>query len=67
MERRRRRKHAQADLAAYTAMRQTEDEIFDVDEAARRMIEEEPWEPAEGWPRSADADQPEGVGPACDT
>jgi hypothetical protein len=67
MERRRRRKHAQADIAAYRAMPQTEDEVFDVDEATRRMIEEEPWESAEGSPRSADADQPEGAGGVSDT
>ena len=43
VDRHRRRRRAEADIAAYTAMPQTEDELRCVDEAARRMIEEEPW------------------------
>lgn len=39
----RRRRSAERDIAAYTAMPQTEEELAGVDEAARRMIEEEPW------------------------
>jgi Arc/MetJ-type ribon-helix-helix transcriptional regulator len=39
----RRRRDAEATIAAYTAQPQTEDELRGVDEAARRMIEEEPW------------------------
>ena len=41
--RRRRRRIAEATVAAYTAQPQTEEEIGWADEAARRMIEEEPW------------------------
>lgn len=43
VDRHRRRQRAEAEIAAYTAMPQTEDELWGVDEAARRMIEEEPW------------------------
>lgn len=43
LDRHRRRRNAEADIAAYTAMPQTEDELQGVDEATRRMIEEEPW------------------------
>jgi len=43
IDRHRRRRHAEADIAAYTAQPQTEEELAGVDEAARRMIEEEPW------------------------
>ena len=43
VDRHRRRQRAEAEIAAYTAMPQTEDELRGVDEAARRMIEEEPW------------------------
>jgi Arc/MetJ-type ribon-helix-helix transcriptional regulator len=39
----RRRRNAEADIAAYTAMPQGEEELWGVDEATRRMIEEEPW------------------------
>ena len=39
----RRRRDAEATIAAYTAQPQTEEELRGVDEAARRMIEEEPW------------------------
>ena len=39
----RRRRDAEATIAAYTAQPQTEAELRGVDEAARRMIEEEPW------------------------
>lgn len=43
IDRHRRRRRAEADIAAYTAMPQTEDELWGIDEATRRMIEEEPW------------------------
>jgi metal-responsive CopG/Arc/MetJ family transcriptional regulator len=43
IDRHRRRRNAEADIAAYTAMPQTEEELWGVDEATRRMIEEEPW------------------------
>lgn len=43
LDRHRRRRLAEADIAAYTAMPQSEDELLGVDEATRRMIEEEPW------------------------
>lgn len=43
IDRHRRRKRAEADTAAYTAMPQTEEEIGWADEATIRMIEEEPW------------------------
>lgn len=43
IDRHRRRQRAEADIAAYTAMPQTDEELWGVDEAARRMIEEEPW------------------------
>ena len=43
IDRHRRRRNAERDIAAYTAMPQTEAELWGVDEAARRMIEEEPW------------------------
>ena len=39
----RRRRDAEATIAAYAAQPQTEEELRGVDEAARRMIEEEPW------------------------
>jgi Arc/MetJ-type ribon-helix-helix transcriptional regulator len=39
----RRRRNAEADIAAYTAMPQTEEEMGWLDEATIRMIEEEPW------------------------
>jgi Arc/MetJ-type ribon-helix-helix transcriptional regulator len=38
-----RRRIAEATIAAYLAQPQTEEELRGVDEAARRMIEEEPW------------------------
>ena len=43
IDRHRRRRNADADIAAYTAEPQTEAELAGVDEATRRMIEEEPW------------------------
>jgi Arc/MetJ-type ribon-helix-helix transcriptional regulator len=43
IDRHRRRRIAEATVAAYTAQPQTEEELRGVDEAARRMIEEEPW------------------------
>jgi Arc/MetJ-type ribon-helix-helix transcriptional regulator len=43
IDRHRRRRIAEVDIAAYTARPQTEEELAGVDEAARRMIEEEPW------------------------
>jgi len=43
VDRHRRRRIAEADIAAYIAQPQTEEELAGVDEAARRMIEEEPW------------------------
>ena len=43
IERHRRRRIAETTIAAYTAQPQTEEELRGVDEAARRMIEEEPW------------------------
>jgi Arc/MetJ-type ribon-helix-helix transcriptional regulator len=43
VDRHRRRRNAERDIAAYTAQPQTEEELAGVDEAARRMIEEEPW------------------------
>ena len=43
IDRHRRRRIAEADIAAYTAQPQTEEELAGVDEAVRRMIEEEPW------------------------
>ena len=43
VDRHRRRRVAEETVAAYTAQPQTEDELRGVDEAARRMIEEEPW------------------------
>lgn len=43
IDRHRRRRIADATVAAYTAQPQTEEELRGVDEAARRMIEEEPW------------------------
>lgn len=43
IDRHRRRQRADADIAAYTAMPQTEEEIGWADEATIRMIEEEPW------------------------
>jgi metal-responsive CopG/Arc/MetJ family transcriptional regulator len=43
VDRHRRRRRAERDIAAYTAQPQTEEEVAGVDEAARRMIEEEPW------------------------
>ncbi len=39
----RRLRDAEATIAAYTAQPQTEEELRGVDEATRRMIEEEPW------------------------
>ena len=39
----RRRRDAEQTIAAYTAQPQTEEELAGVDEATRRMIEEEPW------------------------
>lgn len=43
IDRHRRRRLAEADIAAYTAQPQTEEELSGIDEATRRMIEEEPW------------------------
>lgn len=43
IDRHERLRRAEADIAAYTAMPQTEDELGGIDEATRRMIEEEPW------------------------
>jgi Arc/MetJ-type ribon-helix-helix transcriptional regulator len=43
VDRHHRRRNAERDIAAYTAQPQTEEELAGVDEAARRMIEEEPW------------------------
>lgn len=43
IDRHRRRRVAEADIAAYIAQPQTEEELRGVDEATRRMIEEEPW------------------------
>jgi metal-responsive CopG/Arc/MetJ family transcriptional regulator len=43
VDRHRRRLDAEKTIAAYTAQPQTEEEIGWVDEATRRMIEEEPW------------------------
>jgi metal-responsive CopG/Arc/MetJ family transcriptional regulator len=43
IDRHRRRQRAEADIAAYTVMPQTEGEIGWADEATIRMIEEEPW------------------------
>jgi metal-responsive CopG/Arc/MetJ family transcriptional regulator len=43
VDRHRRRRRAEADIAAYTAQPQTEEEIGWADEATIRMIEEEPW------------------------
>ena len=43
IDRHRRRRIAEADVAAYIAQPQTSEELAGVDEAARRMIEEEPW------------------------
>jgi metal-responsive CopG/Arc/MetJ family transcriptional regulator len=43
IDRHRRRRIAEADIAAYTTQPQTEQELAGVDEAVRRMIEEEPW------------------------
>jgi metal-responsive CopG/Arc/MetJ family transcriptional regulator len=43
IDRHRRRRIAEADVAAYIAQPQTAEELACVDEAARRMIEEEPW------------------------
>jgi Arc/MetJ-type ribon-helix-helix transcriptional regulator len=39
----RRRRNAERDIAAYTAMPQTEEEMGWLDESTIRMIEEEPW------------------------
>lgn len=39
----RRRRNAEADIAAYTAMPQTEEEMGWLEESTIRMIEEEPW------------------------
>lgn len=43
IDRHRRRRIAEADVAAYLEQPQTEEELAGVDEAARRMIEDEPW------------------------
>lgn len=43
IDRHRRRRAAEADIAAYTAQPQTEEEVGWADEATIRMIEEEPW------------------------
>jgi Arc/MetJ-type ribon-helix-helix transcriptional regulator len=43
VDRHRRRRNAEADIAAYTAQPQTDEEIGWLDEATIRMIEEEPW------------------------
>ena len=43
IDRHRRRRVAEADVAAYLVQPQTEEELAGVDEAARRMIEDEPW------------------------
>ncbi len=43
IDRHRRRRIAETDIAAYTAQPQTEEEVGWADEATIRMIEEEPW------------------------
>jgi len=43
IDRHRRRRNAEADIAAYTAQPQTDEEIGWADAATIRMIEEEPW------------------------
>jgi metal-responsive CopG/Arc/MetJ family transcriptional regulator len=43
IDRHRRRQRAEADIAAYTAMPQTDEELGWTDAAAIKMIEEEPW------------------------
>lgn len=43
IDRHRRRRNAERDVAAYTAMPQTDEELLGIDELTRRMIEEEPW------------------------
>jgi Arc/MetJ-type ribon-helix-helix transcriptional regulator len=43
IDRHRRRRIAEATVAAYTAQPQTEGEVGWADEAAIRMIEDEPW------------------------
>jgi len=43
VDRHRRRRNAEADIAAYTAQPQTEEEIAWAREMTIRMIEEEPW------------------------
>lgn len=43
IDRHRRRRRAEADIAAYTAMPQTDDELAGIDEMTRLMIEQEPW------------------------
>jgi metal-responsive CopG/Arc/MetJ family transcriptional regulator len=43
IDRHRRRRIAEADVAAYLVHPQTEEELAGVDEAARRTIEDEPW------------------------
>lgn len=43
IDRHRRRRIAEATVAAYTAQPQTEEEVGWADEAAIRMIEDEPW------------------------
>lgn len=43
VDRHRRRRRAEADIAAYTVHPQTEEDVGWADEATIRMIEEEPW------------------------
>jgi Arc/MetJ-type ribon-helix-helix transcriptional regulator len=43
IDRHRRRRTAEADIAAYTAQPQTDEEVGWADAATIRMIEEEPW------------------------
>lgn len=43
IDRHRRRRIAEADVAAYIAQPQTEEEVGWADQATIRMIEEEPW------------------------
>lgn len=43
IDRHRRQRLAEQTIAAYTLLPQTDEELAGVDEAARRMIEEEPW------------------------
>jgi metal-responsive CopG/Arc/MetJ family transcriptional regulator len=43
IDRHRRRRNAEADIAAYTSTPQTEEELRGIDELTKQMIEEEPW------------------------